>query len=345
MRLFFVNTEYHLFVSLVLIEKWSLLRSEYLIIIIKSKNRFNDCYLENKPFLMINNELNIILKKYSIFDLEPYLSNQYAEAYFFLDTEYINCYYIKYLKNAGCKITLIQDGMNAYWKIINISYLKKLFKNYSHYFYLHYFKGLKYLYFNISWGASKIIDEVLVTNPELLGEMSKIRKLELGGSDFYFSSAFEVFNIRLQKIYNRQVLYISQGFNSHKQKEIEKHHIKQLAELLLSVNKVLLVKVHPSIPKEEYKCFANLSNVELILKSYPVELLISRMKNSLIISPFSAANLFYIHTNKYFWTYPLFYKKWNQKPAPKHIHIVDELKDLLFEINILFFKADNRRSI
>lgn len=341
MRLFFVNTEYHLFVTLLLIEKWSLMKSEYLIIIIKSKNRFNDCELNEQPFIIINNELNIKMKKYSVYDLQVSAFYQHAEAYFFLDTEYLNCYYIRYLKNKGYRIILVQDGMNAYWIVDDFRYFKALFRNYFHYLYLHYIHGLKNLYFNVQWGGSEYVDEIYVTHPELLTQNSKIRKLDLRHSELSLKSLWAVFNFSNVKTHDREVLYISQGFVDQKQVEIEKNHVQFLSNYLLSLNKSLLVKVHPSIALINYDWFSTLSNVELIKQNYPVELLINDMRNSFIISPFSAANLYFVESNKYFWTFPLFYPKWKKNAVPSHIDIVDNFKDFLIVLDDLFIP--NRR--
>jgi hypothetical protein len=332
MTYFFANTEYHLLIALLLVHKYNLDISSFEIILFKSKYRFIDVNTDSLPIRFIDYSILVKARKSKDIPSLENIGNHGGEAYFFLDTEFINCYYIQHLKSKSYKIILVQEGLNAYWRPDTFTFVRIIIRNYIHFLHLHYIKGIKNLFFNNRWGESDLVDQILVTNPEIRTDNQLSERISFLIDQSNLDSVSAIFNYDGPDQFENEILYISQGFSDTKMVILENVHISLLSDLVQKFGKKLIVKLHPGIAKDKPYLRRKNANIYVIAKNFPIELIIARMKKSIIISPFSGSNFFYVKTNVYYWSYPVFFPNWKNRVIPNHINLVDDFDNFLAEI-------------
>ncbi len=328
---FVANTEFHLFVSLIFFFRNYSNSYDYFFVLVKQGNRFNNKFKFNinANFIALNNFLlSNDRNEYFFFKskITPILSNA-KEVYLFLDNDFLNTIIINLAKTNNAKLYLIQDGLNAY-----TSPLPKV-KKYIKYLIYKYIYKYKHLEFFSEWGINPKIDETYVTHPSYFKKINSSNISQL---------TYEIENrvlVKIEGIFNlpndvsfpsNSILFISQGVINSRNLEVEERVLIKLQDYCLKNNINLFYKSHPrEILTTRIK--DKLNNASIINDNVPVELLLNKFKNSVIISWYSAA-LLNKDNNMHIWLYPLIKTKIDL-PQFENVIVIDAISKLMSRIN------------
>jgi hypothetical protein len=337
--IFLINTEYHLLLAKYI---FNIHFPSYqpLFLIIKNKNRFKSPIIFDTTIKLIESPLffkkgfnKIIFFK----SFNEVLLNNYDIVLSFQDAEFVNNILISEIKQRyNSKIILCQDGLASY--VNDYSYFKLLKKTIK-IFYIKYFLNFKEISFVLKWGKNKNVDEYLLTNPNDLYFKTKkeINTLEFEQNDLFIKQIEKLFNFDIKKLNivktDRYIFFLSQGFLDKESRNLEFNLIKKLKQISIQNNLKLIIKLHPSDSRNDIINLIDDEKIELIKENIPAELILTLFNNSYIISGYSTSLLTKTKTNKYYWVYPILYKKFKSKFKVEHINIIDNFDQLQLDLN------------
>jgi hypothetical protein len=343
---FLINTEYHLFFTLFLLDyyKSNSVEIEPTIVLHREKNatRLN----QKLNFQELN--CNVIAIKYSIFEtcdtetsekLKTIHSMEPDEFYFFQDRNLFAHELIQSFKNKNCKVYLCQDGFKPY-AIHNLRFspfthynnfvenlkLIKVGKKPNDFFsflYCHkysYVKGIDKLVLSfkdayVNWNKKPIIE----INPRAYVNFVEKLKLVFGWED------------RLLPIKEEVIFYINQPMGD-KKGTYDLHLINELKKL--HPDKTIFIKNHPQIDKERIKAYEILDNVHVINSKIPAELFIAQLKDSIVMSFFSTALFFENPQCRFYYLFGLkntglrFLESYNLSNPTNHVKVVSDISEI-----------------
>jgi len=180
------------------------------------------------------------------------------------------------------------------------------------------------------YGKLRYIHELWLEYPDKLPHY--INKPIIKIPDFNEESkalCFKLFNYQENKSLQKVILYIGQSLKTDdlRRKEIE------IIEQLLSRHSdySFIYRPHPLVSKEQMKFIHQIKGILVFDKVIPIELLMISMKDSIIVSTWSAALLTNNKECRYYWIYRLLTDNFAQK---MQIEIVNPTNHII-EVNSL----------
>jgi hypothetical protein len=312
--LFLVHTEYHVMVALSLIaDKFSSI-SDYQVDIIqtqtKKKNRFqfdlNTNIASNVSYnVMYYEELDFNYNSALVQMLQQIFNTHYAVFVLFNHHAYLPAYMAKILYKKGTEIHLAPDGMKVYntnrkitprWSLKAAFEFQKFSRANQFEFQWHVpklgyanLKEIKKLYIDFPQAydnyTHKIIEEFNVLHSPLA------KKMVSNYFNFKITDDLE----RTDKV----IMYINQATRNEPLYDFEIEVLQFLA--LNYPNYQLVVKLHPSTEPKQFEKMKRISGIQFISKSYPAELYIAQLVNSMVVSFFSTACLINNENSRIYW--------------------------------------------
>lgn len=252
-------------------------------------------------------------------------------------------YFGKLLKDSGAKIILAPEGTRPYIKIAKRS-LFSIARKTLHNYYLLMRSGMLRGWHGMvknTYGYSKLLNEIWVLKVEAYqGEQSNLLK-EVS----YFNKAFSALKVasnffdcpvdKFQNTLSKKVLYLNHWLAEEDVYEVEQEILENICSILPKGFNII-IKLHPNTPDFQKEIFRSLPNVDLIESNVPAELYIMSIRNSVILSLWSASLLLPTISNRYYWLYPIAKKKgflkWFDIRNPvEHIAEVDCVSCITFE--------------
>jgi hypothetical protein len=337
--LFIVANEYHLYSSICMFYNY-FNSDEYEFKLILTKRPKNHRILANYqlPFeyYVFDDYLNLqdfrTVKKYP--DYEKNLTEIYDlvdELYTYIDFTLIVTKIVNWVKlNPNSKVILVHEGVAGYFKY---DFPKlKIIKFFLPYLYLMLIKRVKNIDFVYHWGRYKKVDEIKMIFPEsVIPEIPTPRaSLDLSINPEISKKIKQIFNFDFDSNpLQKYLLYlpIGEARGSADAKEIEYQLIEKLIHLAAERNLEFILKIKSGVSSLPYTTRYG-GKIRIIDAKIPVEIMISDIYNSYIISAFSSAALHYVNQNKYFWIYPLLKFESNLKPFTPHIKLIQEYNEL-----------------
>jgi hypothetical protein len=312
-NLFLCTTQYHLFLSLHIIEELYNCDGykNYVIITIgmrKANLNYNKKYFKNVIFSEVDwDELrnrNYLKKMFEI---------KHDQFFYFLSNFPVHRYIVRKFSNVGTKIILVQDGMKAYVTHLDLTikgHVISILTNFLEYYKIRYLPGIFFPYISINYVNDKKINEFWLTHPsnftnniyknQLVYEIPKI-------SEYFINKCSKIFNYQNSlKFKTNDILYLTQALVG----KIKYNEFSFLQELSNKFPKsTIYIKFHPS-PLENRDAFkiALPNAVFLSEDNYPAELLIQNLDQVIILSGNSSA--FFLNNEKcrFYFIYPILNK-------------------------------------
>ena len=310
---------------------------------------YNDCnniiyYRENcriKDFHSINCNYHFeklsVSNDYNAFFLQlmSYSPDNY---FFFQEMGGLNVYLAYSMHKKGVNVNLVQDGLKPYVKWHKKhALISKLIDTFNVHKDINRHKGvfnnIRLLNF-YDYGCFFFIDSLWLSHPNSFP--SKVKNIK--EIPAFTGSIIEVLNKQFSFVPSNNnhdlVLIIGQntGINNYKDDV-------QIIEIIIDKfkGKKILFKPHPNSIDVHLKSLKELSGLEFVEGQFPVELLILNLKDSSIISGYSASALTYNPACKYYWTYKLYKKnkvssQYTIINPTDYIHEIDCLDELFSDI-------------
>ena len=332
-----VNTEYHLLLSIGIINRY--FKENYKTTICRvspiNGSRLNNINLKDSSIEYVEifydySGPNIELKR----KLKGIIARKPTVFFFFLENKFWMNYFFARLHKVGTKIILGPDGMKAY-----ASHKRSL-----KYRVQAYLQGLIYSlgsgiiesppFVENRYATSKYIDEVWVENSALYNNATnkKVVEFELSYDFEYvkilnkvFRATEEDFSLMQQKT----ILYVDSAIKS------EPYFNKAIEVVTFFQNKYpdrkIFIKLHPNTSIQAKNKYSSIKDVKYLETNYPAELYIANASDSIIVSLVSTSLLFYNPKCEYFWTYPIFrgIVNYSRLVNPtKHIKIISDLSKM-----------------
>ncbi len=339
--LIFLHTEYHLMLSTYLIRSVFSDPNQYHVtivqFIVKGGRRQPIINYGALPVSWIKIELNPAWRNKNLSTIvKELLAINYHKAIFFHEFMFVGFYLMDELSRKGSIISLCQDGLDAYLENVPWSLLKRIKKTLRIYYSLI-SNGLipkKLILFNSRFAFLKIIDELLLTDPEIYINWSNKKLVKIGFEDDIgitetLKKLFK-FNKYGMELSPKSIFYINQPIDESTEYEI--NLLKSLRDKFPDA--IIYIKLHPKTPKIRISHYKAIVNCIVISTTIPAELYMLTLKNSIIISFWSTASLFYIRTCNYYWLYELLaeqgipYRK--VSIIPKHINVIKSIEMINF---------------
>lgn len=216
-------------------------------------------------------------------------------------------YMFSKLHKAGTKIVLMPDGMKVYM-FKNIKAFKTIFRS-----------SVKFALSNARIGipfpiaveapyyaSNKYIDEVWVEYPEYYNNRTKksVVSFSLPTTKEYVNLLNRVFKFSMtadEELYlnSHPILLLDSPFSQESYYEYMVSLLRQIHNKYPS--SPILIKQHPLASEQAKQYYGALGNVTYLNMSYPAELYIANARNATIVSMYSTAMLFYNPTCRYYW--------------------------------------------
>ncbi len=323
--LFLVGTEYHMLVTLSAIADLYSDSKKYEITIcqvntdVKKRFRENvDLGLSHVEYVSIainsNSEPTQQQFKNEINRLESYGYNTFI---FFNEHSELGVYLVKALSAQGTHIILAPDGMKAYdnlthfaprWSLkFSMRYRKFVKKNKLNRKYNTIWPRLRYAYL-------KNTKEVWITNPDRFNNWNnkKVSKLEIMQTQDAISliNRFFMFDpLKEMKVREKVIFLICMP---PKYEVIEQFNEELIQTLLQNFpDYTLMLKLHPATTPLQIERLKKLDRCILINSTNPAELFIAQLKDSIIISFWSASSLINNASCRFYWLFRIFEKNEN----------------------------------
>lgn len=334
---FLIGTEYHLIVSLDIINKFY--KENYEIKIFRD---YPD-HSKRLKYVSVGGD-NIDYKeiKYNEANPSPIVKKNLDEIiefapeifYFFLEIHpYLN-YLLYGLHRKHTKIVLAPDGLKVY-NNYKISAKKRL---------LSFIRGIRFCYnarllkkipfVEKKYATSKYIDEIWAESPELILSCNekKIVPYSVGYTKAFINSLNTVFGF--DKINNSiedgSILYLDTPLKNEEYFEITLELLRSIRDRYR--NRKIYVKLHQHSDDKAKDYYSSIDNLFFLVSDYPAELYIANSSNLLLYSMISASFLFYNPSCKYYWLYPLYGNilDLSRFVCPvDYINIISDKRDLL----------------
>lgn len=219
--------------------------------------------------------------------------------------------YLSYLlKKRGTRISLAPDGLGAYVKFGKVaigSRLRLTFYAYR-FFFNHHLYYPKFYFCNYRFGFNGKPDNLFsfsIENP-FAKKCKSVSIIDININKDNINDLTQIFPIpELPLLETKNViLIIHAGYSDfdifvNKLVEYIKYH---------EPDRLIIYKLHPNYIKESFDKFKGIKNFIFINKSFPVELLIYRLNDSIIISSHSTSMLYNNKKCTYYWAYPILEK-------------------------------------
>lgn len=307
---FCVSTEYHLLVTLGIVNKYYSKPDDKVVIYRISPNN-------GKRLTSINSSATKCQYKQILYDYEhptkdlkdkiKELICEKPDVFFvFLEERSWFTYLFSKLHKLGTKIVLLPDGMKVYMH--QKSSRVTSFKN-----------DIKYFISNIRIGVpfpiakhprlyadNKYIDEVWMEYPEQYENKSKkiVKQYSLPSNIEFLDELNQVFGYSMNEeekklMKNGPILFLDSPFS-------DEPYFQRTLELICQIrekypNRNLLLKQHPLASKKAKEFYDQLGDVTYLNSKFPAELYIANMQNAIIVSMYSTAMLFCNPSCQYFW--------------------------------------------
>lgn len=271
---------------------------------------------------------------------------QVSSFVFFQESNPLLRYLAFVLKRKGAFISLAPDGYKPYGfftkKHEGISMLIDTWKGHR------FLWGNKLcltnfeLFWNYKYGSSPTIDEVLLHEPRLFNRRVNRTKAHIARLPEWNKRTLEllpiIFGIKqnILPTTSGALFYVNQPLWSEALCDVEITILKEIGALF--PDSELIIKLHPHTSEPVIQQYKQLNRVYLIRNSWPAELFMIQLKNSIFISGWSAALLFQVPSNNYYYLYELFnkvedkiMKQLNFVSFP-HVHTVASIDEVAFPI-------------
>lgn len=318
---FIIHTEYHMMVALTLIADFYSDENLYDIDIFqierKGSTRFNfdknTKLKSNVRYQVINyNKYKATFKDSNESFLEYILNSDYDIFIMFNHHIDLQVYIAKYLYKKGVEIHLAPDGAKVYAKskftprwsfLMTLEYLKFIRSNklpFNFYFpTLKYanLKEIKKIYIQFPDAYENASKKEIIKFNALKSEAAK----ELNLDFFNFSVPNEL--VKDEKV----IMYINQPIRQDLILDFEIELLQKLNQKFHDYS--LIIKFHPLTSKNQIVKFKSLDNVTLISKTFPAELYIASLNNSIVLSFWSTACLINNEKTRVYWLNKLLERK------------------------------------
>ena len=312
--IFQIATEFHYMVSLSIISKYYNEEDYKYYFIIRVDNEGNRGRLKNVIF---KNNHNIIAIRYSleknqfypdVLKLIDFVNEESFKDYIgfhAFDPLYIYLSYL--LKKKGTRVSLAPDGLGAYVKYREMTIGSRTRLTYYAYrfFFIHHLYYPKLYFCNYRFGYNGKPDNLFsfsIKNP-FAKKAVNVSKIEIRIDKDNIDDLTQSFPIpEIPPIEtNNIILIIHAGYPEFDL------FVKKLIEYIKAhePDKFIIYKLHPNYIKESFNQFKGIKNFVFINKAFPVELLIYRLSNSIIISSHSTSMLYNNAKCTYYWAYPI----------------------------------------
>ena len=314
--LFLVHTEYHMMVALSLIADKFDDKQRYDLHIYQTENFSKTRFQFDKNVNLLNHlsydtikfeEREFRYNKQLVAAINTILKTSYDVFVIFNHHAFLPVFLTKQLYKKGTNIFLAPDGLKPY------SNTKKLTPRWSTKTAIKFYKFLKanqlsfvWYFPTITYANLRVIQKVYVQFPETYNNITK-KKVEKV-SVLYSKRAKQLvnnyfkFNITNElSVLVKTIFYLNIPANDQAIYDFE---IKILKELLARFpDYTLIIKLHPLTEEVQKQKFKALKKVLLITKSYPAELYISELLDSIVISFWSTACLINNKNTRVYWLY------------------------------------------
>ena len=338
-NVFFVNTEYHLVITLGIIRQYYSVDYENTIIRISpvEKHRLN-----NLSFDATSIDYSEIIYDYShptkklksdlqaIIDLRPHT------LFFFLENKFWMNYFLSRLHKSGTRIVLCPDGMKAYNNIHSFSnalYLKALFKGFVNLIQANLFPSFPHI--ERKYASSWYIDEVWVEYPLSFNNQSLKRVVEFHYTvdDSLVELLNRVFCVEEKDIgivrKKPSILFIDSAYQSvgyyNRTIELLSAFVARHPEM------DILIKYHPLSKEMARKAYSRIQGVYELNPDYPAEIYVAAAKDSIVVSMVSTSELFYNPSCSYYWIYKLYkdmYDYGGLSNPTSYIHVINSIDEI-----------------
>ncbi|MCF6359286.1 MAG: alpha-2,8-polysialyltransferase family protein [Cyclobacteriaceae bacterium] len=313
---FIVHTEYHMLGAISIISDFFSNVQQYQILIIQTTQKESIRFRFKKDlseFKHLNyQELNydegvIVLNPDLIKLVNSLLESKVAKYFSFNRLAFIDFLLIKELSKLGTEIILAPDGTAAYGRITSFTprwSFKVLVRTYK-FLWVNGFRNLYFYWPTLVYGDLKEIDELWVTYPDFVDPRArkKLRKVEMLQSDLSKRVALSYFGYVPVGNIENIIFYLNQPFRNQAINDFEKQFIKDLLRSKTGIK--ILIKLHPSTSASQREALSIFDNVEVLESTIPAELMISNLKNSIILSFWSTAGLVNNKSCRFYWLKPM----------------------------------------
>jgi len=351
--LFYIGTEFHYMVSLSLIEKYYN-SDEFEFYFLLNKNpQFATYRLQSTIFKENFKTLNAVYEINSGKFYPDLLEsiNEIKRTHFFhfisfIFSDPLFVYLTYYFKKQKTLNFLAPDGMIAYVKFNKFNLRSRLYNTfYSYRFFARYRLFFPRWWFT-SWeyGRNGYWDYIYAFSPSLpyLKCEKKIIEIEYTLSDEKTNHLADMYHTDLKAYEGMEnaVLILNER---HSGEAYEKELIALIADKLPGYT--ILFKKHPNTLAKNLEYLRDVKNVTVIDQIFPVELLISKLRHSLVISSYSTGSLYHNSGCRYYWTYPLvegygvLRKSVSRYNPTRHIKVISTMQELSREFE-LFGSSD-----
>lgn len=338
-----VNTEFHYMVALSLIDKYYSgpeFDVHFIVFIHPDiKSRLSAIDLDNRytyHHVKYNHHSAEVFP--DVLALKNFVeNNQIFHFISFLFHDPLFVYLTLYFKGKGTTTFLAPDGMGAYVKFQAKNLRSRLINTLKSYkfFKVHGFKFAKLWFTSWDFGQNGYYDYIYAyssTLPYLKGK--NIIEVDYTFSPQSLESLKRTFNVNFDGLpLDDAILLINER---HKVVNYEKKLIDTIRAT--KPGRPILFKKHPNQAPENIEYLKEYSEIIVLDKVFPVELLIASLSNSVLISSYSNSMLYHNSSCKYFWTYPIIEKsgelnkpirRFNPKSYIRVVNNFEELKQLL----------------
>jgi hypothetical protein len=232
-------------------------------------------------------------------------STSYAVFILFNHHAYLSVYMAKMLHKNGTEIHLAPDGMKVY----NTN--RKITPRWSLMAALHFQKFLRVNQFEFQWHVPKLgyanlkeIKKLHIDFPQAYDNYNRkeIEELKILQSPLAKKMVSTFFNFMITDDLERTdkiILFLNQPYKSQPLYDFEIEVLQFLALNYLDYQ--LVVKLHPATEPEQLEKMKKISRIKFISKSYPAELYIAQLVNSMVVSFFSTACLINNENSRIYW--------------------------------------------
>ncbi len=313
---FTVHTEYHILVAISIISDFFSDEKQYQILIIQTNKKDSKRFKFKKDlsefshlsYQELKYDEGIIHLNAELIDLVNSLFRLKVSKYFsFNRLSFIDFLLIKELSKRGTKIILAPDGTAAYGRITPFTprwSFKVLLRTHK-FLWVNGFRKIYFYWPNLVYGDLKEIDEVWVTYPDFVDSRAgkKVRKIDILQSDLSKRIAFTYFGYHASDHKENIIFYLNQPFRNQAIYDFEKQTIEDLSKA--HTGKRIIIKLHPSTSVSQREAFSIIDHVKISESTIPAELMISNLKNSIVLSFWSTAGLVDNSSCRFYWLKPM----------------------------------------
>lgn len=338
-NVFIVNTEYHLVLTLGIIQQYFSIGYDNIVCRVSpiKRSRLNNLDFEGtgiEYYEIIYDYQNPTKElKYNlqhIIDLKPSTLFVYLENKFWMN------YLFSKLHQMGTRIILGPDGMKAY----NNKGYKSMQDNLRYFMKGLYHSAKTHLlttwpHVEKTYASSKYIDDVWVEQPDFYSNTSNknVIKFQYTIDESFVELLNHVFCVNERDLsvirHEPSILFLDTVFQSD---EYYERTFKILEKFRAKYPELkLLVKYHPLSKTSAKEIYSKIPNTVELNSDYPAEIYIAAAKESIIVSLVSTSELFYNPNCNYIWLYKLYEDLYDYKSLvnpTKYIRVVGSIEEI-----------------